>query len=401
MKSLKIAAAAAVLAVLAMGAWAQGDGRSFQVKNRIRGEFDDNIYETASDQQESFKIVEELEFLVNLRFAQTFVGLRWRPTFVWWDDRPSDDTDFHNDADFILTHSFTPRLSISLKDTLRIAEQPELIDRGTAVHERDDYIYNVADAQMAYLVAPKTRVEIGGRDTMLEYDRSDAETQREQYEIVAAGLSVRQELAPQTTLSGELRYEEADYDLVDRGSESEYAGVGIEHTFSPSFLASLRAGGQNKSFNNDSIDDQTAPYFDGSVTVLPSPATRLTAGAGYSMFEAGIYPYANQERTTIYLSASHDFTARLSLYLAGSYQMGSYDADQTVDPTATLGTDDAGNPIPLSDGDETVVQLSARGSWKVNRSNWIEFGWQYLDLSSDLQNDFDRTRVELGWRTQI
>jgi hypothetical protein len=32
------------------------------------------------NEQDSLKIIEEIEFLVNLRFEQSFVGLRWRPT---------------------------------------------------------------------------------------------------------------------------------------------------------------------------------------------------------------------------------------------------------------------------------------------------------------------------------
>ena len=401
MKNFSTLAAVAVLGVLAQGVWAEDDGRTFQVKNRLRLEYDDNIYEQANDTQDSLKVLEEIEFLVNLRFDQTFVGLRWRPTLVWWDDRPSDDTDFHNDLDLILSHNFTPRLSINLKDTLRIAEQPDQIDRGTAVRERDDYLYNIADAQLSYLVAPSTRLEVGGRHTMLEYDRNDPETEREQYEILAAGLNLRHEMARHTTVAGELRFEEADYDLVDRGSASQYAGVGVEHTFSPSLLGAVRAGGQNKEFNDDSIDDETAPYVDGNVTLLASPATRLTAGAGYSLFESAVYPYASQERTVLYLSAAYDVTARLSLYLAGSYQLGAYKADQTIETVEAVGVDENGDPIPVQDGDEVVTQLSARGSWKINRNNWLELGWQYLNLESDLRSDFDRTRIEVGWRTQI
>lgn len=402
MKTFAKIAAAAVLAALSQGAWAANeDGRTFQVKNRLRVEHDSNIYEQPKDEQDSLKILEEIEFLVNLRFEQSFIGFRWRPTLVWWDEREADDTDFHNDLDLILSHSFSPRFAVSFKDTLRIAEQPDQIDRGTAVRERDDYLYNIADGQLSYLAAPGTRVEVGGRHTMLDYDRDDVETEREQYEIVAAGLNVRHELARHTTVAGELRMEETDYDLVDRGSESQYAGVGLEHTFSPALLGSLRGGAQNKEFNDDTIDDETSPYVDANVTLLASPATRLTAGAGYSMFESAVFPYANQERTVFYLSAAYDVTARLSLYLAGSYQLGAYEADQTISSTEPVGVDEDGNPISVQDGDEVVTQVSARGSWKINRSNWLELGWQYLNLDSDLRSDFDRTRVELGWRTQI
>ncbi len=400
MSSFRIMVAALVAGTLAQGAWAEDVASTFQAKNRLRFEYDDNIYERNADQQDSLKIVEEIEFLVNLNLQQTFIGLRWRPTFVWWSERDPDDTDFHNDLDFILNHNFSPRVSLALKDTLRLAEQPDQIDRGTTVRERDDYLYNVTDGQLAVLLTPATRLEGGGRYTLLRYERDEV-AEREDYDIVAGGVNLRREFASSLAVAGELRYEETSYDGPDRGSESTYAGVGLEHMFSPSLVAQLRGGAQMKSFNDADIDDETAPYADGTVTVLPSPATRLTAGVGYSLFEADVFPYANQERLLFFLSAAHDLTARLTLYAAGSYQMGTYNADQVIDPTAALGVDEDGNPITVQDGDEVVTQLSLRGSWKINRSNWLELGWQYLNLESDLREDYDRNRIEIGWRTQI
>lgn len=394
MKFLNALTAAAVLGVLASEALAAGDGRSFQVKNRLRVEYDDNIYESGTDEQDSIKIIEEIEFLVNLALDQTFIGLRYRPAFVWWGDREPDDTDVHHDLDLIFTHNFSSRLSLSLKNTLRIAEQPEQIDRGTAVREQDDYVYNVVDGQLSGLLAPGTRLEAGGRYTTLRYDRSDAEAERENYDIAAGGVNLRRELSQSSTIAGELRYEETAYDGPDRGSVSEYAGALLEHVFSPSLLGSARGGAQLKEFNDDAIDSETSPYLDGSLTFLPSPATRLTAGAGYSMYESAVFPYASQDRTLLYVSLAHDVTARLSLYVAGSYQMGDYQADQSIDAANADGT-------PVEDGEEVVTQFSARASWKVNRSNWLEVGWQHLNLESDLRDEYDRNRAQIGWRTQI
>ena len=74
MKWMRIACVAVLAAVTMTGAaWAvEGQGPdTFQLKNRLRVEYDDNIYETKDDKTESWKIIEELELLLNLNFEQT------------------------------------------------------------------------------------------------------------------------------------------------------------------------------------------------------------------------------------------------------------------------------------------------------------------------------------------
>lgn len=390
MKIARILAALAI-AVSTFSVWAASEdgGRTYQLKNRLRVEYDDNIYETKDDTTDSIKIIEEIEFTAVLNLEPTFISLRYRPTYVWWDEREPDDDDFHHDFDITLSHSFTPRLSASLKDTLRVAELPELIDRGTTVREKDDFIYNIVDGTISYLLQPQTRLEGGARYTILRYD-DDEVADRDDYDIYAGGLTLRHQVVPETAILGEYRREQTEYTETaegDRGSVSDFIGGGLEQIFSPNLLGNVRAGYQRKEFEAD-IDEESQPYVDGSLTYLPSPRTRLTAGVGYSMFEADVFSFANQDRTLAFLSLGHDLTARVSLFVSGSYALGEYDLDQAVRPEAV-------------DGDEEVRQLSARASYKVNNDNWLEIGWIYLDLDSDLRDDFERNRYELGWRLDL
>lgn len=375
------------LSVMAGVAWAADETRSFQVSNRLRFEYDDNVYETKDNTQDSFNIVEEIEFLVNLNLPQSFVGLRYRPTFTWWSDREPDDTDFHHDLDLTLSHNFTERFSVTLKDSLLIAEQAQEIDRGTVVRDNNDYIYNIADGKATYQLSRGTRAEVGYRNTILQYDDSEV-GDTEDYMINAGGVTLRQQVFKKTVLSGEYRYEAIDYDGPDRGSESHYVGGGVEQIFSPNLVGNLRAGYQMKQFNDDTIDDASDPYADATLTFLPSPRTRVTAGAGYSLFEADVYPFASQDRTVTFLSLAHDLTAKISVYASGSYQLSTYNADQSIQDG-------------VEGGDENIYQFSARTSYKINRNNTVELGWNYLDLRSEVREDFDRNRIELGWRTQI
>lgn len=390
--------------IVIQGAWAREGAKPFQINNRLRVEWDDNIYQTESDKDDSWKIIEEVELLVNFNLQNTYVGIRYRPSYIWWDDRPSDSTDFQNELDFVLNQTFTPRLSLSLVDTLRRGESPKLYDdKGELVRENSDFYYNTLNGTLGYLLRPTTRLELSGRYIAQRYDE-DAYADSDDFDLYVAGLTLRHQLVPETTLIGEFRGETVDYEGPDRGSDSIYAGGGVEQIFSPNLIGNVVGGYQEKSFNDKDIDSESSPYVDASATFLPSPATRISAGAGYSMFETEVYPFASQDRSQFYASIAHDFTARLSLYLSGSYIIGSYDAEQVVSPA-----DEANPAVSAKGGDETTAQFSTRVSYQINRSNWLEAGWQYVDFDSDLKysdgsklrENFVENRIDVGWKTQF
>jgi hypothetical protein len=385
-----LGAALLVLAVFSFDALAvDGEGgRWFQVQNRIRIEFDDNVNLTEEDEQDSFKIIEDLEFFVNLNLEQTFLSVRYRPSFTWWEDR-DDETDLHHDVDFILNHSFTPRLSLSVKETFRLAQLAELIDRGTTLREEGDYIYNSLNGTLAYLFTPETRLDILGRYVLLQYDE-DIVGELFDYDILVAGANLRRQVLPETAVQGEIRFEQIEYDGPDRGADTVQVGVGAEQVFNPGLLGDLRLGYEVKDFNEAKTDDADSPYFDAKITFLPSPATRLSTGLGYSLSETDVYPFTNQERFRLFGSLAHDITARVAWYLSGVYSMNSLDAEETL----------ASAP-EVEDGDEDVFQVSTRLAYRINRSNTVEAGWQIVDLSSDVREDYLRNRLHIGWKTEL
>ena len=390
--------------VIADAAWAGDGAKPFQINNRLRFEYDDNIYQTEEDKESSFKIIEELEFLVNFNLQNTYIGVRYRPSYVWWDERPSDSTDFQNELDFILNQTFTPRLSLSVVDTLRRGESPKLRDDDdNVVRENSDFYYNTLNGTLGYLLRPATRLELAGRYVALRYDE-DNYSDSEDFDLYVGGLTLRHQIVPETTLIGEFRGESVEYEGPDRGSKSIYVGGGVEQIFSPSLIGNLVGGYQRKEFNDGDIDSQGTPYVDASATFLPTPATRISAGVGYSMYETEVYPFASQDRAQMYASIAHDFTARVALYLSGSYIIGDYSADQA------LAEPDPANPtVTAKDGEEDTLQLSARVTYQINRSNWLEAGWQYSDFTSDLEynngtkmrEDFVENRIDVGWKTQF
>ncbi len=126
------------------------------------------------------------------------------------------------------------------------------------------------------------------------------------------------------------------------------------------------------------------------MTFLPSPKTRITGAASYSIYESDVERYMSQDRTYLSLSLAHDFTAKWSFYVSGAYTLSGYEADYALD---------AG----LEDADEESFLVSARVTYRVNRINWLEAGWQYVELDSDVANrvSYDRNRFDVGWKIQL
>lgn len=379
--------------------------RNYQIHNRLRLEYDDNIYESGRDETSSFKVIEEIEFLVNLNLENTFASIRYKPSFVWWENRSEDSTDFHHDVDLIFNQRFTPRVSLDVKNTFRYAQQPNVIESGAVVRERSDFLYNALVGTVLYRVSPVGRLEVSGRYNLLRYDESRV-ADVEDYDMYVAGLTYRHTLVPETALKADVRFETIDYDQIDRGSDAYQIGFGVEHMFSPNLLGNLRAGYMAKDYNDETVSSDSAPYFDGNLTFVPSPDTRVTLGMGYSMLESDIFPYANQERFRVFGGVAHDVTPRLSVNLIGSFARSNYDAADIV-PSGIIERFEVPEELladflaQVDDGKEEFIQLSARVTYRVNRSNWLEAGWQFTDLSSDLRENLDRNRINIGWKTPL
>ena len=384
----------AVSMALPAATMAREGARNYLIHNRLRLEYDDNIRETERDKTSSFKIIEEVEFLVNFNLENTFVSFRYKPSFVWWENRDESSTDLHHDFDFIFNHKFTPRLALGIKDTFRYAELPEAIERGTVVRQRSDFLYNALLGTLTYQVTPVGRMEMSGRYNLLRYDKFEI-ADVEDYDMYVAGLSYRHSIVPETSVSLESRFESISYDTVDRDADSYQVGVGTEHMFSPNVLGNARIGYHYKDYSADSVSSDSAPYAELNMTLVPSPATRISFGIGHSMLESDIFPYANQDRTRLFVGVAYDVTARVSWNIAGSYIYSKYDADDAVVELADA------EGVEFGDGSEDIIQLSTRVTYRVNRSNWLEAGWQFTTLDSDLRQDFDRNRVSIGWKTQL
>ena len=372
-----------------------GDKHNLQINNNLRLEYDDNVYQANTNKTASFKVIDQLEILFNLNLENTFLGLRYRPSFTWWENHEAARTDaLQHEADIVFNHVFSPRMSLGLSDNFRLGLQPELIDRNNGrIQENQDFYANTLNGTLDLALSQATRLDIDGRYFFLQY--KNEKQANSNYRVATGGLTLRHQLSSMTTVSGEARYENVSYDGLDRNSQSVFLGAGLERTFSARLLGNLSGGLQVKSFSAPGLDSKNSPYGNISLTYLPTALMRLTLGAGYSLYETDIYPYANQERLTGYASLAYDVTARLAFYLSGAVTRGTYDQQFYVRSGSST------NTVQDINGNDTILQVSARASYRLNRSNWLGAGYGYTTMNSDLREDFVRNQYDVNWTIQF
>lgn len=388
-------------------------------ENRLRLAHDDNVGQRAEDKQSSLRVNQEATLSGSFRGENTFVGLRYQLGLHWYEDRDDEDTDVNHEADFIWNQTLSRRFSFSLADTFRITEQPELVREDGTLRRRDSsYLYNAVRGTLSAVTTPRTSLNMSARYVLLRYDE-DALAERDDYDLVAGGLTLRGRVGADTSAFMDVRAENIDYRgagqtqrddiefpgadrervaeaarrrVPDRSADTLSAGIGIEHSLGADTSAMLRGGVSYREFKAANTDSETSPYAEGRLTYHYSPATRFVISASYQLAQPSLISYVRQERTSAELRVSHDVTSRLSLVLVGGVVHSEYDREKTVD---TL------DPDEVESGSETALTTRARLAYRIGSNNWLEAGWQYTDLDSDLRDHYTRNLYDVAWRIRL
>ena len=383
----------------AAGALAE-NGHPVKIFNRFRVGYDDNVYQVEEkngrEKTDSLRLMEDIELAIKFDWEQTYLGLSYRPTLVWYSDRDNDDTDVLHDLKATLIQEFTPTLKLTLSDGFHSAQLPELQDGDYVVRENDDNIYNDLRAVLTYTFRPETYLDLAGRYYFLKYNDNDELEHTDNYWSAVGGLTLHQVLAAQTTAMVDFRYQTLQYDKAPKGYDRDvdtiFAGLGLEQGLGKNLSATVRAGVQHRMYDAENKDDKTRPYVDGSLTLTPTEAgtTRLILSAGWAMAASDVTGYLQQQRVRTALTFAHNFTQRLELSLTGSYTLSQYDEDDAM-------------VEGLGDNDENAWAGTARLSYLIGTRNWVEVGYQYTKLDSDIKSrqSYDRNRVDLGWKIQL
>ncbi len=377
---------------------AQAQRPPVDVTNTLRVEYDDNIFTTGSGSSsgkvESVKIINTLEFLVDSRQDANYLGIRYAPSFVWYEDRPGDSTDINHVLDLIASRRFSPTTFFQFRNNFRYAQEPELMDNDVTLRRRNDYYYNSSIASLErQLIPDRTTLRFEGRYVLLRYDEGDV-ADFSDYDQIVLGSDLVYRVAPNTDAGGQIRYQSMQYENDLRDVDSVQLGLVLNRIFNPKWHGDFRAGIEFRDADSALEQSSEAPYFEGSFVFLPIERTRISVGAGYSKDLSPINRFAQQTRTRVFGRVSHPLTAATILSADAAYSMGNFDLDDSTS---------AFDPEIHQDGDEIAWQFALRLNHRMNVRNSIEAVFQYTDLDSDVRpnEDFDRTRVSIGWKYSL
>jgi hypothetical protein len=425
----KIVASVGLVAVGATGLQADllpalttESGKPWTVSAALRGFYDDNpsTLPNSSRPQDSFgfEITPAIEF--SLPMEQTTLSFGYIFSMKYYDNKPvnsSGHDTYTHDFHVGLTHAFSERYSVSVKDSVVIGQEPDFLRAGntytTFQRISGNNLRNYGTINFAAQLTPEFGMDLGYANTYMSYadnawsTNPDGTINPSNSGLLdmldhVINLDGRYLLQPQTTGVVGLQFRETDYtgnqpigvydngqDVMsgDRNARSYYGYVGVDHNFRPDLTGSLRLGGRYTDYYNTLVDQNGAnPYAMASLKYTYLPESYFQLGGSYDYSPSSVLPSPNQageintsaQSGTIFGSVVHRITPKLFGSILAQYQNSTYYGG-------------------LDDGKASnfyLVGLNLQYRFTPNFS--AEAGYNYDNLDSQVQPHYDRNRVYIG-----
>lgn len=428
----------AALGAATLGAHAQEgmvSQKPWSVGASIKGFYDDNFFTypgvvnsgadgiagTADDinlpKEDTFGFDLSPSAAINLgRGSQTTFGMSYLYSLRYYADRPRPRDDHSHQANLKLSHAFSERYSIDVKDSYVMAQEPSVLDPTISTtapaRSEGDNSRNTGTIQVSANVVQQFTVVGGYSNSIYDYEQDaddlnpltgfpygpgtrSAVLDRMEHLMFADG---NYELNPQTTLSLGYQFGINDYTSKDpifftapgsiRDNKSHYATVGVRHHLNPQVDLSAKAGVQYTIYDSALFDDTVGPYAEANAMWQYMQGSSLQLGVTHRRIPTDVrlvsgFAIADAEATSVYVALNHQITGKISAQAMGQYQHATY-GDST--PGAPEDSDD------LFYGGVTLT-------YQFNPYIGAEVGYAYDRLDSDLGlRSFTRNRVWIGTR---
>jgi hypothetical protein len=424
--SLVAVSASGLQAALLPGLTAES-GKPFTASATLRGFYDDN-FNTAPNSEVlppgahrtsfGFEISPGVEF--SFPMEQTTVSFGYVYSYKYYMNQPMNSSghdDNTHDFHAALTHAFSERYSVSVRDSFVIGQEPDFLRAGNSFTSFQRYsgnnLRNYGEINFSAQLTPQFGVELGYANTMVSYSDNAWSTNPDgSINPSNSGLldsldhvihlDGRYQLQPQTTGIVGVQFRETDYTGYqpigvynngqpvmsgDRNARSYYGYVGLDHNFRPDLMGSFRAGGRYTDYYNDPIDqNQGSPYFMSSLKYTYLPESSIQFGGSYDYSPSSLGPGVNAQNEintsaqagTVFVAINHRIMPKLFGGIQGQYQNTTY----------------YGGVYNNKCDNYYLVGLNLRYQFTPNFSS--EIGYNYDNLGSQVQGHYDRNRVYIG-----
>jgi hypothetical protein len=417
----KIIASVGVIALSAAAVHAVGienveTGKPFTLGLSLRGFYDDN-YVTSSAGQERETLGMSIAPSIAYRIDpsdRTSLGMRYTFQADWFEDRESfnaanDAWDFSHLFDAFLEHAFSQRVSLSVRDTFVISQEPGLVnDVAQPYRTEGDNLRNVGEANLTTVLTRQLSLVLGYRNTFTDYENEGGNALQPSLSALLdrmeqIGLiNLRWQALKESTIVFGYNYQDTGYNSDEaiaivnaapvtsdyRNQHSHTAYLGLDQNLSENFIVTARGGAQLVDYYNDPFtDDSTSPYGMLTLNYRYRPNSSVSVGWTYQHSATDLVSVDNtnneitqdQNSSVLFAGLSHYFNARWQgkarmFWQNSTFNGGTYD-DQTDDFFgATLGL-----------------------SYFFTRNLSADVEYNFDTLSSDIPGrDYDRNRLFLG-----
>lgn len=364
--------------------------RSVRVSNSVRVGYDDNVYAT-SDKTDSGFITDIVNISGKLTFSsRSDMLLYWQPEFRY---RMDADPEFvtYQDLYARFNHAVSQRTFLQISDRFRYQDKEGQSSLGQTANQ--NYLENDLAGAVDYTINSVSQAKLGAGYEFRTWDDKDygQGIANNDYDQIRADGSYIRQLKPNTTqgIVG-LSYTDHSYEGSRGGYEALTIYGGVDQNFNPNLLGNIRLGLSNTDVE-DSVGgstDTTTPYAQAGLEFNPTARTSLNGTLGYSVYRSENSFYNAQDRFNLGFGVRHDLTGKISVSSSLSYIYSLYDTDYAR----------VGAP---GDAKDNYFKFSLRGSYQINRNNFVDAGYEYSDRWTDDFTEYDRNRIDIGWRLRL
>jgi len=402
-------------------------GKPWTTAATLRGFYDDNVSTIGNNDplgpgqhrdSFGFEVSPSLEFSFPLE--QTTLNFGYAFSMKYYENKPvqsSGNETYAHDFHAAMTHAFSERYSVKVKDSFVVGQEPDFLRAGnsytTFQRVSGNNLRNAGSIAFSAQLTPEFGLDLGYANTMLSYSDNGNPAPGGTFTGYSysglldmldhsINLDGRYLLQPQTTGVVGFQFRETDYTgnqpigeyqnggyvmSGDRNARSYYGYVGMDHSFRPDLTGSMRAGGRFTQYYNDPVNqDQGSPYFMNSLQYTYLPESYLQIGGSYDYSPSAVGPSPNDSNQittsaqagTIFASVHHRITPKLFGSILGQFQNTTYYGGFYNSKTAKF----------------YLVGLNLQYRFTPNFA--AEMGYNYDDLNSEVQSNYDRNRVYVG-----
>jgi hypothetical protein len=403
-------------AVHAVGVETVEVGKPWTLGVSLRGFYDDN-YVTATDGSArdtlGLSVAPSIAYRIDPS-DRTSLGLRYTFQANWYEDREqfnaaNDAWDFAHLFDAFLEHAFSQRVSLSVKDTFVIAQEPALLnDVATPYRTEGDNLRNVGELNLTTVLTRQMSLVLGYQNAFTDYEddggvAGNASLSALLDRMEQTGLvNLRWQALKNSTIVFGYNYEDVGYTSDEeiaivagnpvtsdyRDQQSHIGYLGLDQNVSEDFTITVRGGAQAVDYYNDPYtDSDVSPYGQFSLNYRYRPSSSASIGWSYQHTATDIVSVGpdnditqDQESSVLFASLSHYFNARWQGKARAFWQNSTFNGGAVDGQT------------------DNFYGVSAGLSYYFTRNLSGDFEYFYDTLKSDVQGrgEYDRNRIFLG-----